>query len=168
MDLYILRHGEAIKKIRIGMTDYSRPLTVAGKKDIQNVSKFLKNKKIKFHHIFCSPLTRSIQTTNIVTHFLNFVNKIKFVELEDLMPEGNIVNVCQTLSKLNPNSNVLIIGHNPLLVKMISSIISNSKFPIETNIRLKTSGLAKIRINSFSPKISGELRWLLTPNTMNS
>jgi hypothetical protein len=34
------------------------------------------------------------------------------------------------------------------------------------NIVLKKAGLAKIRITSLIPEISGELRWLLTPRLL--
>jgi len=30
-------------------------------------------------------------------------------------------------------------------------------------IVLKKGGVAKVRITSFTPRVSGELRWLLTP-----
>lgn len=166
MELYILRHGEAVKNIGLGMNDYDRPLTLSGKKDIQVVSKFLKKNKINLTHVFFSPLTRSSQTANIIKSSLINKDNTKFMELNDLMPEGNMENVYDILSKLNPQSIVLIIGHNPSLIYMISYIISEIKFDESLKVRLKTSGLARIRINSFSPKISGELRWLLTARTM--
>ena len=34
-------------------------------------------------------------------------------------------------------------------------------------IVLKKAGLAKIRITSLTPKMQGELRWLLTPGLLN-
>ena len=167
MDLYILRHGEAIKKIGLGINDYNRPLTISGTKDITTVGKFLKNHKISLDHVFFSPLTRCSQTANIIKSSLNIKDKKKFVELNDLIPEGNVKNVCNIISKLNLQSTILIIGHNPYLTKLILSIISEINHSEFMKIRLKTSGLVKIRITTFSPKISGELRWLLTPRVMS-
>jgi len=43
---------------------------------------------------------------------------------------------------------------------MIGEMISGNG---NSHVALKKGGLAKIRVTSFVPKASGELRWLLTP-----
>jgi phosphohistidine phosphatase len=45
---------------------------------------------------------------------------------------------------------------------MIGEIIGTTS----AKIVLKKGGVGKIRITSFTPRISGELRWLLTPKVI--
>jgi phosphohistidine phosphatase len=113
----------------------------------------------------------------------------KFQVWNDLAPEGDRLNVYKNLSEFKYGSKILIVGHEPFLTKMISEIVSSSSLssghdnPKSTRRRshsvsisrltnntgyrstlvLKKAGLAKVRISSMNPKLTGELRWLLTP-----
>jgi phosphohistidine phosphatase len=54
----------------------------------------------------------------------------------------------------------MVVGHEPYLTILIGDIISGNP---NSHISLKKGGLAKISIEVFLPRISGELKWLLTP-----
>jgi phosphohistidine phosphatase len=58
MDLYILRHGEAGKRLSSssGNKDFARPLTVTGQKEVADIAASLKYLGIKFDLITTSPL----------------------------------------------------------------------------------------------------------------
>lgn len=113
-------------------------------------------------------------------------NMKNFQVWNDLAPEGDRSIVYKNLAKFKFNSKILIIGHEPFLTKMVGEIVSSSssspdvrrrlKRPISGSnpdlehdrddsrcIILKRSGLVRISITSTSPKLKGELRWLLTP-----
>jgi phosphohistidine phosphatase len=104
----------------------------------------------------------------------------------DLAPEGDSALVYKNLARFKYDSKILICGHEPFLTKMTTDIVVSSSSTFNTRARLrpstlhsnpnsgydrnnhrsivlKKSGLTRISITSMSPKLKGELRWLLTP-----
>jgi phosphohistidine phosphatase len=156
MDLLILRHGEAGRR-SLSPGDSKRSLTAEGQQEVVDLSNGLKSLKIKLDGIFTSPLLRAKQTAEIVAKCLKYKGEIN--ELDSLKPEGSRLEFYSVLSKLKPDSTILIVGHEPYLSEMIGEAISQS----DCKINLKKAGLAKIRVTTTIPKIRGELRWLLTP-----
>ena len=67
MDLFILRHGEAGKRLSFGSSDFARPLTVRCKKEVTDIAKSLKDFGVKFDFIITSPFKRAHQTASLVT-----------------------------------------------------------------------------------------------------
>jgi phosphohistidine phosphatase len=163
MDLFILRHGEAGKKLATGNRDFERSLTVAGQKEVADIAKSLKDLGIKFDFILTSPLKRAHQTAAIVSKI--FKNEKKMEDWNELKPEGNRLELYRKLTQFQQQSSVLIVGHEPYLSDMISEIIFDRK---GKHVVLKKAGLAKIGITSASPKLHGELKWLLTPRHMKN
>ncbi len=159
MDLFILRHGEAGKS-SAGRNDSQRTLTVAGKQEMEEISKAFVKLGLEFDYVFTSPLIRCKQTTEIVMKYIKSKNNVQ--DLNELRPEGNKLELYNKLSKLRQNSSTLIVGHEPYLSELVGDAVG------ETNCRinLKKGGLARISTISFQPKIRGELRWLLTPKHM--
>jgi len=163
MDLFILRHGEAGKKLATGNRDFERSLTVGGQKEVAHIAKSLKDMGIKFDFILTSPLKRAHQTAAIVSKI--FKNEKKMKDWDELKPEGNRPELYRKLTQFKLQSSVLIVGHEPYLSDMISEIIFDGK---GKHVVLKKAGLAKIGIISASPKLHGELKWLLTPRHMKN
>ena len=163
MYLFILRHGEAGKKLATGNRDFERSLTVAGQKEVAHIAKSLKDMGIKFDFILTSPLKRAHQTAAIVSKI--FKNEKKMEDWDELKPEGNRPELYRKLTQFKQQSSVLIVGHEPYLSDMISEIIFDGK---GKHVVLKKAGLAKIGITSASPKLHGELKWLLTPRHMKN
>ncbi|MGB7953584.1 MAG: hypothetical protein WCF23_06350, partial [Candidatus Nitrosopolaris sp.] len=65
------------------------------------------------------------------------------------------------------DSSVLMIGHEPYLSNiMYDMIFQKNRVNQLGRIGLKKAGLAKIRVISLTPNVSGELRWLLTPRIL--
>ena len=157
MDLFILRHGDAGKRSAAFRDDSKRPLTVDGKKEIEEISKGMLVLGIEPEYIFTSPLLRSKQTAEIVYNNLKCKNQI--TEMDELKPEGNKLQLYKKFSTLKQDSSVIIIGHEPFLSELVGDAISGGG----SRIDLKKGGLVRIRIISLLPKIQGELRWLLTP-----
>jgi len=173
MELYILRHGEAGKRLSSKTKDFNRRLTATGEKEVKAIAITIKNLKIKFELIITSPLQRANQTASIVAKTLNKGRKVE--GWDELKPEGNRQELYHKLSQFNQASTVLIVGHEPYLSGMIGELIRNDGVEEEHvkndigsgQIVLKKAGLAKIRITSLTPKMQGELRWLLTPGLLN-
>jgi phosphohistidine phosphatase len=159
VELYVLRHGEAGKRIPSGSRDSERPLTVAGMEEVEEVAKALAELGVSFDFVATSPLKRASQTADVVAKVLK-VKKGSVEEWGELKPEGRRSELYRKLSQFKPESSVLVVGHEPYLSTMISEIAFGSG---ASGIVLKKAGLAKLTVSSYQPKIKGELRWLLTP-----
>ena len=170
MDLFILRHGYAGNRLSDPMKDTKRQLTVSGKKEVVEIAKSLKKLGVKFNVIFSSPLARAFQTAKIIAEEYKLTEQIE--QSEDLKPNGSKDSLYNKLSKLNIDSVILIVGHEPYLSSMINDIISSNNDADRNynknnnNIILKKAGLSRIKITSTVPKLKGELRWLLTPRIL--
>lgn len=159
MELYVLRHGEAGKRIPSGSKDFERALTVAGQEELEEIAEALARLGVKFDFIATSPLKRASQTADIIAKALK-IKKSNVEQWNELKPEGRRAELYRKLSQFKPESSVLVVGHEPYLSTMISEIAFGNG---AGGIALKKAGLAKITVASFQPRIRGDLRWLLTP-----
>jgi phosphohistidine phosphatase len=157
MDLFILRHAEAGKRLPAQARDAERSLTVEGKEQLEDVARALSRMKIRPDHIISSPLKRSRETASIVAKALKGRDKV------ELKPEGSKQELFTRLSKLKSESVVLCIGHEPYLTQAINDAMGHQG---ASRILLRKCGLARLSIKAFSPKVEGELRWLLTPRLL--
>ncbi|MGA7898811.1 MAG: phosphohistidine phosphatase SixA [Nitrososphaeraceae archaeon] len=165
MELFLIRHGEAGKRLQSGSKDFDRPLTSTGQKEVESISISLKKLKINFDRIITSPLKRAHQTAVIVSNvFVMEDNRVE--DWGELKPEGNRLELYKKLSQLKSDSSLLIIGHQPYLSEMIGNLIFDYDSDNDPRIILKKSGLAKIVITSLMPTMKGELRWLLNPKLL--
>ncbi len=158
VELYVLRHGEAGKRLQAGSKDSERALTVAGREEVELVATTLSKLDVKLDFIATSPLKRASQTAEIVAKALK-VKKGTMEEWNELKPEGKRQELYRRLSQFKQESSVLVVGHEPYLSAMIGEIA----FGVAGSVVLKKAGLAKIGVTSLQPRIRGDLRWLLTP-----
>lgn len=159
MDIYILRHGEAGKTIPMGGLDAERPLTSEGMREVAEVCKRLDGVGLKFDRIASSPLKRSKETAKIAGK--TFGAEVE--EWAELKPEASREDLVRKLSRLKRDSSILLVGHEPFLSSFIAEAIGAGP---EAKILLKKSGLARISVTSFAPRMTGELRWLLSQRIM--
>jgi phosphohistidine phosphatase len=156
IDLFILRHGEAGNRMAVVKQDFDRPLTPEGRAEMQKIAKSLKAVGLQTSHIYTSPLKRARETAEIAAEILKIP---RLEEWDELKPDGSKATLYRKLARLDQNSRLILVGHEPYLSSMISEIIGTTG----ARLVLKKGGLGKVRITSFTPRISGELRWLLTP-----
>jgi phosphohistidine phosphatase len=161
MDLFVLRHAEAGKRLPAQARDAERSLTAEGKEELEDVARALSRLKIRPDHIVTSPLKRSRETATAVAKALKGRDKVEV--WDELKPEGSKEAFYKRLSRLKPESVVLCIGHEPYLTQAINDLMGHQGHPM---IVLRKCGLARLSIKSFIPKAEGELRWLLTPRLL--
>ena len=161
MNAYFLRHGEAGKRTSIPSRDFERSLTTSGQEEMVKIARSMEEMGLEFDKILSSPLARARQTAEIIAKFQENYGKIE--DWDELRPEGNRLDLYKKLGKLKQDTHVLLVGHDPYFSTMIGEIISGS---LSTRIVLKKGGLARVQITSFSPRPTGELRWLLTPKIL--
>ena len=145
MDLFILRHGEAGKRIAPGHNDARRPLTVAGEEEITEIAEALERIGIRFDIILTSPLKRAYQTADIVAK--EFKAQKKMQKLQELSPEGNRSDLYEKLSSFKEGTSILVVGHNPYLSEMVSEMMTDKTIRTRNN-----HGVEKIvRLNAGRP-----------------
>ena len=160
MDLFVLRHGKAGPSFD-GSDDSKRALTGDGRNEIRKVASWMRQKKFGFEVIATSPLTRSLETAEIVARSLG--QKKRLAVWEELAPGGDPDTICNRAAQYGEDAAVLLTGHEPMLSTLISRIISGND---TASLLLAKGGLAKIRNYSFNKRPSGDLQWLLTPGQM--
>jgi phosphohistidine phosphatase len=160
VELYILRHGEAGKRIAAGSKDSERALTVAGEQEVREVAAGLAELGVRPNFVAASPLARAQQTAEIAVKKLK-VKKNNFQLWDELKPEGSRLELYARLAKFKADDSVMIVGHEPYLSSLVRDLAFDGQG--SARITLKKAGLAKVDITAFRPKAKGELRWLLTP-----
>ena len=163
MNVFFLRHGEAGRRITILSKDFERSLTASGIAEIEEIAESMKDMGLEFDKIGSSPLARARETAEIVSKVYKKEGKLEM--WDELKPEENRLDLYRRLSKMKQDADVLLVGHDPFLTTVIGEIISGS---LSVKISLKKAGLARVQIYSFTPKASGELRWLLTPKQIKN
>lgn len=162
MELYLLRHGEAGKSLAAAVKDRERTLTVAGREEMEKVADALAETGLKFDVIASSPLKRAKETALILQKAQRRKGTVE--EWQELSPEGNREALYKRLAGLKPDASVLLVGHEPCLTTALGEIIGARGDSAEwLRIALKKGGMARLSVPGFTPRISGELRWLLTP-----
>ena len=157
-----MRHGEAGKRIPVAARDTVRALTAAGKQDIEDVGEGMAKLGYRFDVIATSPLKRAKETASIVNEALK--QKTRVEEWSELSPEGNRSDLYRRLTSVKPGSKVLCVGHEPYLTLAMGEIAGRGgDGSAGLRITLKKGGQAKMLVTGLNPKISVELRWLLTP-----
>jgi phosphohistidine phosphatase len=161
VELIILRHGEAGKSLEAASRDAERALTVAGRKEVEEVAGGLARLKVDVGRIATSPLKRAKETALIAAEVLKREDLVE--EWEELSPEGETTALYQRLSRLRRDSVVLLVGHEPYLSGLIGELVCGTR---QARIILKKAGVAKVEVSTLAPKPSGDLRWLMTPRQM--
>ena len=162
MDLFILRHGKAGKSSG-GPDDAARELTRKGRDEIEGIAQWMKAQEFRFNLIASSPLKRALETATVIASVLDQIDIL--ATWDALAPGGETDTVCSDVFQQGDDGAVLIVGHEPQLSALISTIISGDT---NSSIVMSKGGLAKIRNYSFRARPSGELQWFLTPQQILS
>lgn len=115
MDLILWRHAEA----EDGIPDATRKLTEKGLKQAQKMARWLEPKLPKDTRIIVSPAMRTQQTASALTaHF----------ETNDQIGTGTTPHrVLNTVAWPEAKETVLVVGHQPILGKIISLLLQGDE-----------------------------------------
>jgi phosphohistidine phosphatase len=161
MNLFILRHGIAVEKRRPGH-DAERQLTAKGERKIREAIAAIKAMRISFDLIFTSPYLRTEQTARLVAKRLGLMKRL--IGTDTLEPGADRHEFLRLLKKTD-SENVLIVGHEPSLSRLVSALISGSERSL---VELKKGGLCKLSVPSLQHGKRATLEWLLTPRQLKS
>jgi phosphohistidine phosphatase len=162
MDLYLLRHGIAVRDEGL-TTDADRPLTEKGVKRMRKAARGLRRLGMKFEAILTSPLARAQQTARIVAEALGQEPQLSIAGA--LRPDRSADDLLASLREYENCQSVLLVGHEPLLGETASRLLGTKKAS-NISIALKKGGLVGIEIDSLPPRNSGTLHILLPPKVL--
>jgi phosphohistidine phosphatase len=160
MNLYLLRHGIAVDPSAPDFAkDADRPLTPKGRRRLRQIAEAMGALKINFDVIFSSPFLRAKQTAEIVAKARKRWKQLKFTD--ELAPAGNPRSLIQQLNDLRPRpKNVLLVGHEPYLSKLIALLTAGST---AMELDLRKGSLCKLETESLRYARCATLVCLLAP-----
>jgi len=164
VNFYLLRHGIAVEPGTPGFeNDSERPLIPKGERRLHKAAAAMKRMELSFDLILSSPFLRARQTAEIVAGELKLKKRLQFTDT--LACGGNPKNLVGLLAGLeSAPKNVLLVGHEPYLSRLISLLVSGSADAVA--IEMKKGGLCKLEVGELRPGQCARLVWLLTPGQM--
>jgi phosphohistidine phosphatase len=162
MNLFILRHGIAVEHGAAGYeNDDERPLTSKGERKVWMIAEAMKALEISFDSILSSPLVRTRETAEIVAEALKSRKRLELTET--LEPQESAKPLIEYLNDQGAVDNVLLVGHEPFLSRLISLLISGNP---GASVLLKKGGFCKLSTDELKHAQCATLEWLLTPKQM--
>ena len=160
-DLYIMRHGKAVRGGPPYADDAKRPLTAQGIKDLQKITKGLIRAGAELDWIVSSPLVRARETAQIVAE--SFTPKVPVEFTEALSPGGTAEALLAFLGKQSARTSTLLVGHEPGLSALACRLIGAN---LNAGLAFKKGGCCLITFPDFPQIARGQLLWWLTPRVL--
>lgn len=156
MKLYLVQHGECVAE----EVDPSRPLTEPGKADVEKMANFLKRAGISIEIIWHSTKLRAKQTAHLLGEIL--LPSQGIWEKEGLAPNDPVDPVKEEI--LNQGlENLMIVGHLPLLSKLVSLFLTGSEtHPV---VRFRQGGIVCLEQDE---KGNWAITWMMIPDLLKS
>jgi phosphohistidine phosphatase len=163
MDLYLLRHGQAVEPTVKGFEiDSDRPLTRDGKTRMRYVAMGMKRLKLSFNIIVSSPYVRARQTAEIVARVLEVEDRLMLSN--HLAPTGKAVDLIAELHRrYSFLDQVLLVGHEPYLSGLVVKLTTGHS---SLELVFKKSALVKLNAESLRHGRCARLEWLLPPKVL--
>ncbi len=159
MDLYLIRHAEAIELGERGITnDEDRPLTEKGELPAKAAAKALAQRGVALEKIYTSPLVRAKQTAELM--LATWENPDLALEIcEDLRPGVKPRKLSKSLMKCGAER-IAVVGHMPHLAEFAGWLLGDKELQIE----MAKAGVAYFSCGDLPGKGMASLHWLVTPD----
>jgi phosphohistidine phosphatase len=158
--LIMIRHAIAAERDEFAQTgepDEQRPLTDDGRKKMKRVARGLKELVEHIDLIASSPLTRAVQTAEVLAKRFPDAAVTNVGALE---PMQSYESFLEWLQRLDDVEVVATIGHEPHLGGLTSWLLSGQEKPL---FEFKKGGACLLEFDGPLEAGSAQLRWLLTP-----
>ena len=160
MEVYILRHAIAVPRGTPGYPNDDRPLTDEGIEKMTRAAEGIANVVKNFNLILTSPLSRAQDTARITARALKCEENVQ--SCSELLPGSSPKNLLSLLEKNKDKDRVLLVGHEPDLGYLASSLLGS----LNPVIAFKKGSLCRIDLMDFSLEEPGTLIWHLTPKQL--
>lgn len=163
MDLYLVRHAEAVSLGGHVTRDADRPLTSRGEADAALMGGLLARIAPNIEIVISSPLVRAVRTGEIIGGTIG--DHPIFHITEHLAPGFRQRSLWEEMLALSGGANLVAVGHQPDLGMFISYLIADSS---GASVALSPCSVAHIKVESMGSRREAYLRWLLTPEIARS
>jgi phosphohistidine phosphatase len=160
VQLLVIRHAVAVERVSFeatGKHDDLRPLTPDGRRKMRRIAKGLQCMVGRPSLLATSPLTRAVQTAEILAD----VYGMKIGDtVEALRPGSRVTMFAHWANEHDADATIAIVGHEPHLSGLVSWLMCGDT---ESHIALKKGGACLLMIEGQVRRASATLEWLLTP-----
>ena len=161
MELYLLRHGDAVDRLTGGYEhDEERPLTDRGRREARAAALALRALDAGIAQVISSQLVRAVQTARIVAEIIE-PERGHSIE-RALAPGGAPGAVAASLDAYGEADSILLVGHMPDLGELAGWLAWGD--PLAT-LPFRTGGLCRITARRPSGP-GGDLRWFMPPKVL--
>ena len=151
MALYLIQHGKSLPKDQ----DPDQGLSEGGTIETKHIANLAKNYGVSASQIRHSVKTRARQTAEILARALKPQNDIR--EISGIKPMDD---VAACAAKIDPDENVMLVGHLPFMERITSYLITGSiDQPV---IKFQNSGI--VCLDKDPETQSWVIKWTLMPN----
>jgi len=157
MELYFLRHGDAVTGESWKGKDGERPLSAPGAALMEREAVAIARLCPRVDVVLCSPLVRARQTAETMVRKLG---RPELLEVEErLSPGFGVDELAAILRERHGAGALLLVGHEPDFSRVISACIGGGK------VEVKKGSLLRVDIEKTS-SLSGVLAWNLPPRVL--
>jgi len=156
MILYIMRHAEAVEASDT-LQDEWRYLTENGRASAEKMSSRIARYVSKKRITITSPLTRAVQTAEIVAE--QACRKAVVVASELLLPGAEISGLVEHLKNSRGARRVMLVGHEPQLGLLVAHLLGCT----EKVVSLKKGSCLALKLDVGTGDNSATFLWYLPP-----
>lgn len=156
MILYIVRHAEAVEGSEL-LQDEWRFLTENGRATAKKSSSLIAKYGPKTRLTITSPLTRAVQTAEIMAEKACGKNVVVASEL--LLPGGDISELAEYLKGHRDAKRVMLIGHEPQLGSLVATLLGRKYEAVS----LKKGACVTLQLNTDTEDKPASFLWYLVP-----
>jgi phosphohistidine phosphatase len=156
MILYVVRHAEAAEESDV-LQDEWRYLTGNGRSAAGKMSSAITKIGPKTRLTITSPLTRAVQTAEIMTQ--KACRKNVVISSGLLLPGGDISELVTYLKGCGDCKRVMVVGHQPQLGTLIATLLGRD----EAKIELKNGACVALELDPDNDEKPAVFLWHLAP-----
>lgn len=156
MILYIVRHAEAVEGSRT-LQDEWRYLTENGRTTAKKMSSSIARYGSKTRLTITSPLTRTVQTAEIMAEKACRKNVVVASEL--LLPGADINELIAHLKGCRDAKRVMVVGHEPQLGSLVATLLGREY----GKVSLKKGSCVTLKLDPNSDDKPAGFLWYLVP-----
>jgi phosphohistidine phosphatase len=157
VDLYLIRHADAVPLGDKADDDADRPLSAKGEKQAEQLGRLFKRRNLPLDQLIASPYVRAHRTAELMLRQLKD-RKLSVEATEALTPGAKPRKLAKFLRSVQGDS-IGLVGHMPHIANLAGWLIGDK----EALIDFAKAGVACIACGEMPGKGLGTLKWLVTP-----
>lgn len=163
MNLILVRHAIAIaRESASDIPDEQRSLTPDGIRKMKRAVEGLRRMNPVIEQIWTSPLTRAIQTAELLRSGLQ-LSATAVQEVSELRPSGDVNSLFTRIQRSPEISCLALVGHEPYLSDVMCRLLSTNG---PSGIAFKKGGMASFEVDSLEMPPRATMEWLITPKQL--